>query len=361
MSPETPTQEVKEELKLPDFLPEERSEEYLARITKQLDDRIPKLVGGISLSKVNPQNYPENLDYVNSAIAAVSERDKLPKEKFSEEKQNRALEVISKSISGSTNRQRLDENGNISFSHTNQSRDFFGDRKTGKIDNRPYSGTLFNLSVDTPESREYLAEKINDKTIYLLGGGDSIKDLIASDDFHPKHVVNFDPYITSEPIEKFDKGIYQSIPVPVQNSEEVKEEIKKQGLPKADEMWASFSVPYYLATGPEIKGMFKTIRESLAENGTARIVPLRIQDEDPIFHKGSVDEFMNQVQELADSPEFNVYSTGETMFIERLSSEMPKEKVEEVDTEQAEFERRLAEREETDKTELAKIRGRLGI
>jgi len=308
---------IEEEIKLPEFMPEERSEEYLDRISNLLRDKRPK-VGNIHLEKNHPQNFPEYEEFMSKVLSAVKENDKVPKRKFSAEKGKENVRLINSKINSANNKQRLDENGNIDFSHTNQTRDFFGDLTGGGNDNFPYSRSLFNLAIDTPEAREYFSKRLKDKTIYLFGGGNSITDLIGSEEHHPKHIVNIDPYIKTEPVEVFEKGTYESIPVAVQNSEQVESELEKLNIPKADEIWASYSVPYYLATPLEIKGMFKTIRESLAENGTARITPIRLQMEDEIFYRGAVDEFMNQVQLLADSPEFNVYSTEDTMFIEKI-------------------------------------------
>lgn len=370
MNPENfqkPTEVEIEKLKIPDFLPEERSEEYLYRVSGQL--RAERLIDSkFDLVKAHPQNSPEYGEFMKSIIAEVREHDKLPKQKFSEEKQAEALENIRKNISRAGNKPLPGNNESLDFAHTNQSRDFFGDRKSGKIDNKPYSATLFNIGIDTPETREYFAEKLEDKTIFLLGGGDSIKDLINSKEHSPKNVVNFDPYITSESVEKFEEGVYKSIPIPVQDSEQIKVELEKEKIPQADEIWASYSVPYYLSTPKEVEGMFDTVRNSLAENGTARIAPLSIQRENEALYKTASAEIMNQAQEIARSPDFNIFATGETMFIERLSAEMIEEqnyieqaKNDQDVAEQAEFDQKQAEREESDKVELSEIRARLGI
>lgn len=298
-------------------LVDERPEEYLSRITQLI---YKKKYGGnrtfIFDKGMNIHSDSEYSDYVTKALKLIDIGQK--KEKFSDEKNQKTLAEIEKSLTQATNKAKIDESDQATFSHTNQQRSFFG--KATKTDNIPYSHSLFGIGLNSLEAVNYLQGKVKDKTIYLLGGGDSLRDLITSPDLAPKQVVNIDPYVGTESIEKGKNGNYMSFGVEAQNPNAVKETLDAHNIEPADEIWASYSVPYYLSTPEDINGLFQTIKQSLAENGTARITPLALQGGDG-FEKAK-EELMNQVQSLMSSQDYNVYlttgSAGGTLFIERL-------------------------------------------
>ncbi|MEI6494838.1 MAG: hypothetical protein WCO03_02135, partial [bacterium] len=118
---------------------------------------------------------------------------------------------------------------------------------------------------------------------------------------------------------------YLSLPLYAQDHNAIKKGVEDHQLQQADEIWASYSVPYYLSSPDEISDLFQTIKESLAENGIARITPIAIQGEDPEMYIKSKETFIDQIRILAGSPEYNVYAiattAGTTMFIEKLLQE----------------------------------------
>ena len=61
------------------------------------------------------------------------------------------------------------------------------------------------------------------------------------------------------------------MPIRVDDTEILQQELQVRDLGPFDEMWASFSVPYYLNTPEGFEGMFETITNNLAEGGIARI------------------------------------------------------------------------------------------
>jgi hypothetical protein len=96
--------------------------------------------------------------------------------------------------------------------------------------------------------------------------------------------------------------------------------MKERQIDGFDEIWASYSVPYYLGSPDQIKGLFTTIKSMLLEGGTARITPLKIKDSDT---NDGVDELINQVKIILDSSEYNAYFVdhplGGTLFIKKLN------------------------------------------
>ncbi len=313
--------EILPTMELPSILPEEQAEEYLVRITDLI---YKEKYGGeatfIFEKGMNIHADPLYQEHLKLALQMVATASLQPKEKFSDEKNQQTLESIKKILTSAANVSMIKEEGRISFGHTNTERPFSG--KTTKTDNIPYSHSLFGVGVDSHEAIEYLKGLVKNKVVYLLGGGNSVQDILHSEDLAPKQVVNIDPFIEVEPMSKGKNNNYISIGTNAEDPVSVRNELKKHQIEQADEIWASYSVPYYLSTPEEIAGLFDTIKQSLAENGIARITPIAMQGNDKELFEKSKEEFMNQIQSLLSSPEYNVYVTsstaGSTLFIEKL-------------------------------------------
>jgi hypothetical protein len=352
------------ELESPDFLPEERPEEYLARVTSLIQQDKYGKDSRLLLDKgVNIHDNLSYQKYFEQALNKLRVRENNSKrKKFSEAKQLKILNKIETILTGATNKAKFENNEQTPFAHTNQNRDFFGAARG--FDNIPYAQSLFGVGLNTPGAREYLGDRIKDKIIYLLGGGDSAKDLIMSEDITPKQVVNLDPFIGAETISKVKNENYLSLPVLVQDTSAIEKETKQRNIGSADEMWASYSVPYYLATPEEIRGLFQTIKQFLAENGTARIAPISIQAGDAELYTKTKEEFIKQVKDLTASPEFNVYvtesTTGGTLFIERIPASNQESDQETFLANQQQVETNRAGKER-DQKRIVEIRNELGI
>lgn len=311
----------------------EQPEEYLMRTYEFLLDDAERegkavgLVKGLNLVEMNPkyqtfygrtlahlQDAQENEHYKAATLI-----------KFDDERNKAEFEKIRSSLTFSRNYGKIDEDGAVTYDHTNQDRNFFGRAKG--IDNIPYAQSLFSVASQTPEALAYIKRELDGKSILLLGGGHSAEDLIfgtyslsESLPIIPKSVVNADPYIKSEKIDKGRAHPYSSVSIRADDAEIMKAELQERGLGPFDEMWASFSVPYYLNTPQEIEGMFDTITANLAEGGIARIFPFSIGEEDDSMD--CYEEVMSQIQNLMKSQDFNVYMThnaaGATLYVRKI-------------------------------------------
>jgi hypothetical protein len=306
----------------------EQPEEYLMRVYEMLiEDADHKgepvsLIKGLNLA-LQPQYqsfYNKTLKYVRDMCRDKEYQNSLYR-KFDEERMKDEFEKIRSSITYSSNYGRIDEDEMITFEHTNQNRSFFG--KTRRLDNIPYCQSLFCVGSESTEAVEYIKDNIENKNVALLGGGYSAEDLIIRGrTILPKSVVNIDPYIRDEKVEKGNSYPYISIPIRVDDTEILQQELQARDLGPFDEMWASFSVPYYLNTPEELEGMFETITNNLAEGGIARIFPLSIgEDQDSM---DTYEEFLLQIKNLMYSPDFNIYTThgamGTTLYIRKLKT-----------------------------------------
>lgn len=205
----------------------------------------------------------------------------------------------------------------VSCENLNTERSFFG---TSKNMDTPYVQSLFLIGGSYEAVKEYVYYKINGKKVSLLGGGNSIADLLSDENIHPSVVINIDPYITSEKSDKEKSYPYVSLPIKAEDSGAVISAMQERQIDGFDEVWASYSVPYYLENPDEIKNLFTTIKSMLLEGGTARIVPLKIKDNGT---NDGVNELINQVKIILDSPEYNAYFVnhplGGTLFIKKLN------------------------------------------
>ena len=148
------------------------------------------------------------------------------------------------------------------------------------------------------------------------------KDRKDLPEIKPSVVVNVDPFIKHEPVGKSDIVPYVSIPESAADPEAVSQGLREFGIREHgfDEIWASYSVPYYLETPEEVAGMFEVITQNLAEGGIARIFPLSVSDNSETGE--SYDELVHQIEILNNSQNYNVYvvqnPVGSALFIRNL-------------------------------------------
>ncbi len=138
----------------------------------------------------------------------------------------------------------------------------------------PIMRNLFDMRVLNEDHKQVLLkELIHEKNIILLGGGDSINDLIRESELKPASVVNIDPFLNSEDVDKNSRKNYRSI---VTRAEDV--DLGKKNIQKAHEIWATWSVPLYLENAKDIEQLFNNIDELLLPGGIFRVYPLYILD-----------------------------------------------------------------------------------
>jgi|GEM_PF-2305906 len=296
---------------------DERPEEYLERVTQSfIDDKYGAGATMIFEKGANIQNDSRYQAAMRKAIGLLEEMESRPREKFSSLKNEQTFAQVVSLIGSASNRGKELE-GMTSYAHTNQERVFRG--KANKADNTPYAHSLFRLGFESDEADAYLARRLAGKRIVLLGGGHSLDDLLHAPDIHPAEIVNVDPFITEEKIDRNDDTPYRSVPFRAEDPRLV-EELRAEGVAEADEVWSSYSVPYYLDSAEDIAGLFGNVRGLLAENGSARITPLKIQSveggEDQ-FAAASA-ELLAEVRSLLDDEGYNAYVVGETLIVERL-------------------------------------------
>lgn len=235
-------------------------------------------------------------------------------ELLNSEKNEKCLNDINISTSSRNMSWNLNENSGHEdrvgfFSETNQERSFFPSRY--KKDGIYYSGSLFNVHSKSPEAIEYLKNKLDGKVIYLLGGGKSANDLLHDTQINPKQVVNIDPFISEEDIERNKKGFYRSIPERA-DSKNLMEEVNSKKIELADEIWASYSVPFYNESQEEIDNLISNIKGLLKEGGSCRITPISTQNEQ------AKQAIMNNLKQIVDSKEYNIHVDENTLIIHKL-------------------------------------------
>lgn len=140
-----------------------------------------------------------------------------------------------------------------------------------------------------------------------IGGSDSIKDLLSSELFHPKEVINIDPYIKSETVAKNVHKNYHSVSESASDVHLIDEIISGE-IPKADEIWATVSVPFYLTESEDIKNLFSNISVMLNSGGTARIYPIALQYNatDKDSYESRKRAFLNSINILMMKNDLNI-------------------------------------------------------
>lgn len=128
---------------------------------------------------------------------------------------------------------------------------------------------------------------------------------------NPKQVVNIDPFISEENIERNKKGFYRSITERA-DSKNLMEEVNSKKIELADEIWASYSVPYYNESQEEIDNLISNIKGLLKEGGNCRITPISTQNEQ------AKQAIMNNLKQVIDSKEYNIHADKNTLIIHKL-------------------------------------------
>ena len=132
------------------------------------------------------------------------------------------------------------------------------------------------LGIDPEKNFGALREVIDGKRILLVGGGRSLGDVTSSRLFAPKALVNVDPFLPQESIERTSaKDYYKSMPLHIDPTKrDFITEMHSQGCEIFDEIWVTFSIPHYCKTAEEIEVFFKNMYEMLAPGGYIRIYPM---------------------------------------------------------------------------------------
>ncbi len=277
--------------------PEESEQEYIARFFGNLTDRYTDRNKGVKdgLSPWDKLNYP-NVATNQAQQEFIGDEDS--RKKFlaileqlithkdirqTPEKDKETLQIIERRLSSANNSLAVGEEDEKRrhFANTNQTRKFF-EKGPKRGDDLSYSLTMFGIPgsvLETPEGKKYMHGQIDDKNIFLFGGGDSIRDLLVSEEYHPNKVINFDPYIRLETVGKNKNGVYTSEMISA-TSPEIQNKVASGELPKADEIWATYSVPFYLDGSQDISNLIDNMTSVLADGGNARISPIMIQGQE---------------------------------------------------------------------------------
>jgi len=97
---------------------------------------------------------------------------------------------------------------------------------------------------------------------------------------------------------------------------------------QVDEIWALYSVPYYLETQDQIKGVFHNAQKLLAPGGKFRIAPLALyvpdnKINDQVYFQKRLSLLIEELQKIDKTGEFNIYLTENdkagTLIIEKVS------------------------------------------
>ncbi|MCF7833733.1 MAG: hypothetical protein K9L98_00430 [Candidatus Pacebacteria bacterium] len=265
-------------------------------------------------------NNPLNTEKLKKILdSLIKNEDK----KFSAIKNDETLKLLKKRVASSS-RDSAEKDGVEYYSKTNQTREFFADGR--KSDSYSYVSMMFGLLNNfstTDLGKKYIHEKIDNKTIFLFGGGDSVRDLLNSEEFKPNKILNFDPFLEKEDLNKNQNGIYESYPISASN-ENIKIMVEKEVIPQADEVWATYSVPFYLDSAEDIKKLIKNMASIIREGGNARISPIAVQNKDK---EGDTFEtrkkaLMEAIQDLLNDPKFNVVVFGDTIKIHKIKKEV---------------------------------------
>lgn len=314
---------------------EETPEEYTYRVKMDLQEEY---------FDRNPDRKPfiiKELDFYDSNhVASLVFEDKKLEQKFletlnnlsanqerqSKEKDQEVLDKLNFSIKATSREAPKDEKEEFEkqdfFIRTNQTRKFFSETESIGDDAYAYTYMMFGLPdsfMRRQEMKNYIHSLLDDKTIFLFGGGDSVKDLLASEEYKPKKVINFDPYLKQESVGKRKNIDYESRAISA--SDRKIEDLAAAGeLPKADEIWATYSVPYYLDKSENIASLIQNIASVLNEGGAARISPLVVQETESggETYETRKNTLIQSIKQLMESDQFNVSLFGKTLKIHKL-------------------------------------------
>lgn len=315
--------------------PTESAEDYLHRLNLSVgeinrkNDEVYKSKRGEGSFILTKRDYysefnKEEFDPSYQKAFSLLLKSDFEKKKLDKEKNNRVLDELefngsarayNDNIPGSNIKDQYDSINY--FNKTNQERAFFPTKF--KKDSFPYSLSLFEVTnINSSEAKQYLKRKLDNKKICLLGGGKSMQDLIESDLVKPEIIVNVDPFLDKEEISKNIKNNYRSLEMRA-NDPDLADILKKEGLDTFDEIWASYSVPFYNTTKEQIDNLFNNIDKILSEGGNCRITPLNTQNEE------CVAEINRKLKEMNDAEKYNFYLLDDTLIIHKLKTEIKKE------------------------------------
>lgn len=218
------------------------------------------------------------------------------------------------------------------FDDTGRERPFYKDGTspaTKLFDKRAhYCVSMLGIpQIRIDEQKQYIQNIVNDKNIYLLGGGYSCQDLLDSEDFRPKSITNIDPFVDENKIDeirKRSKVKYNCLKTDA-STDNFLEDLKNNNIDSPDEIWASFSVPMYLDNIEQIESLFSNICKSLKEGGKCRIYPMQISkktfNDDPDLNS----KIKNIFRDMIDTEKFNIFvSSGvngyKTLIIEKIKT-----------------------------------------
>jgi len=204
---------------------------------------------------------------------------------------------------------RNDLNNSFAFDKTQRNRKFF-EIQPGKGDAKreTYWNTLF-FPYNTKATRAFAKEFFDDKIIVLLGGGRSrIKEELKENKISPREVVNIDPFVEN-PESEADTVISISA-----SDEHLIDKMREYGIEKADEIWAEFSVPAYIDSPKEIQQLIQNIDQLLAEDGSARIWPIKVKESgdesDSLARKTAFIESLKNLNIKTNKYEFILYEAA---------------------------------------------------
>lgn len=313
----------------------ESAEEYSVRVLeeyykyfrkKEYENDLAASNGGIKLAKKGIAHHRSDIpiDLYNLVIARMSLANKFSLEKKYQEKNSEIIEKLRHvNFKSGRVRESFDAPEKY-FSQTNQSRNFFPETKRSRIgkDNFSTAELLFAVyNTKSPQAINYLKESLDNKVICLLGGGDSVQDLLNSE-LKPKSIINIDPYIKKEKIEKIKDSAsipYEHLSISA-DDKAIGQLVEDGKIPKIDEIWASYSVPFYLRTQEEIAHLIKNIDSLLKVGGKCHIAPYNKMQIDNLSDeeaKAAVETYVGEIEKLSKRYKLELF--GETLLLERLA------------------------------------------
>jgi hypothetical protein len=231
---------------------------------------------------------PRYLPYVNRMFETATSQIGRAPVSFSDEKRERVAQILGNnlSIAPTPIPVELDE---AFLTTTHVERGFVSEVNRIEAmasDNKPLAHTLFGIpkfeyeaTYEVIEGAEkYITESIKDKRILLFGGGNSCGDLIYNNkDFKPQVIINVDPYRIRTEEQTETPNPYIRIDTTAEDPN-LEDKLESVGFPQVDEIWASYSVPYYSNKPEDIRGMFENAKKLLAPGGMLRIYPFSIPE-----------------------------------------------------------------------------------
>lgn len=312
----------------------ETREAYINRIAVLLKGMNVKHGSGELVFDLTPQFSEwkhlsdEQLKEVFKNLLLIPENSKFNRQNNEEE--------LKKIFFGIINSRANNEKSN--FDETGRERPFYEDEvgsATKLIDKRAhYCVSMLGVpNIKVNEQKEYVQSIVNDKDIYLLGGGYSCQDLLDSQDFKPRSITNIDPFIDESKIAEITKESkikYNCLKTDA-SSNNLLEQLKDRNIDSPDEIWASFSVPMYLDNIEQINSLFSNICNSLKEGGKCRIYPMQISDKTFDNDVDLNSKIKNIFRQMIDTEKFNIsVSSGvngyKTLTIEKVKINTQQEK-----------------------------------